>query len=113
MENGFRPHLHGLEVCEGTRLVAIMYKMLYEQTGDAHLKGLIEKYLPYFDAVEEFCVKMQVPPTVTDRKVILDGIHRALIMRDRYTILFYLRDRGEFDLYAEKATDALLKALKA
>lgn len=111
VENGNRPHLHGLEVCEGTRLVAIMYKMLYNETGDMHLKGLIEKYIPYFDAVEEFCVKMQVPPTVTDRKVILDGIHRALIMRDRYTLLFYLRDQGKFDEYAEKATDKLLELL--
>jgi glycerol-1-phosphate dehydrogenase [NAD(P)+] len=111
VEHGNPPHLHGLEVCEGTRLVAIMYKTLYERTEDKHLKELIEKYLPYFDAVEEFCVKMQVPPTVTDRQVIIDGIHRALIMRDRYTILFYLRDKGELDWYAEKATDELLKIL--
>ena len=75
------------------------------------LKELIEKYLPYFEAVEEFCVKMQVPPTVTNRQVIIDGIRRALIMRDRYTILFYLRDKGEFDWYAEQATDELLKIL--
>lgn len=113
VENGLHPHLHGLEVCEGTRLVAIMYKLLYKRTQDEHLKELIAKYIPYFDAVEEFCVKMKVPPTVTDRKVMLDGIKRALIMRDRYTILFYLRDRGELDWYAETATDELLKILKA
>jgi glycerol-1-phosphate dehydrogenase [NAD(P)+] len=108
IEHGYRPHLHGLEVCEATRLIAIMYKMLYKETNDAHLKALIEKYLPCFDAVEEFCIKMQVPPTVTDRQVIVDGIKRALIMRDRYTILFYLRDLGKFEEYAEKAADALL-----
>ena len=76
-------------------------------------KELIEKYIPYFDAVEEFCIKMNVPPTVTDRQIIVDGIRRALIMRDRYTILFYLRDHGRFEEYAEKATDALLDTLKA
>ena len=91
IEHGNHPHLHGLEVCEATRLVAIMYKMLYKETNDEHLKKLIAKYIPYFDAVEEFCVKMNVPPTVTDRQIIIDGIHRALVMRDRYTILFYLR----------------------
>ena len=112
IEHGNHPHLHGLEVCEGTRLVAIMYKMLYEETSDQHLKGLIEKYLPYFDAVAEFCRKMQVPPTVTERKIILGGIHRALVMRDRYTILFYLRDQGKLDEYAERAIDDLLKVLK-
>ncbi len=111
IEHGNRPNLHGLEVCEGTRLVAIMYKMLSEETEDEHLKQLIDKYIPYFDAVEEFCVKMQVPPTVTDRQIIIDGIHRALTMRDRYTILFYLRDTGKLDEYAERATDKLLEIL--
>ncbi len=108
VEHGRPPHLHGLEVCEGTRLIAIMYKMLYKETKDAHLKALIEKYLPYFDAVEDFCIRMQVPPTVTDRQVVVDGIRRALVMRDRYTILFYLRDQGKFEEYAEKAADQLL-----
>ena len=111
IESGNHPHLHGLEVCEATRLVSIMYKMLLEETQDEHLKSLIEKYIPYFDAVEEFCVKMQVPPTVTDRETILAGINRALVMRDRYTILFYLRDIGKLEEYAVRATDKLLKII--
>ena len=111
IERGHNPNLHGLEVCEGTRLVAIMYKMLLEETTDPHLKELIEKYIPCFDAVEEFCKKMQVPPTVTDRETIIAGIKRALVMRDRYTILFYLRDMGKFEEYAEKATDKLLEII--
>ena len=90
-----------------------MYKMLLAETEDAHLKALIERYVPYFDAVEEFCVAMKVPPTVTDREAILAGIRRALPMRDRYTILFYLRDQGKLEEYAQKATDKLLEALRA
>ena len=109
VERGNRPHLHGLEVCEATRLIAIMYKMLYEKTDDLRLKALIEKYLPYFDAVEEFCVKMQLPPTVTDKQTVVDGIKRALVMRDRYTVLFYLRDIGKFDEFAERAAEKLLE----
>ena len=89
-----------------------MYKMLLEETEDEHLKELIGKYIPYFDAVEEFCVKMEVPPTVTDRDVVVNGIKRALIMRDRYTILFYLRDQGKFEEYAERAADKLLELYK-
>lgn len=111
VENNRPPHLHGLEVCEATRLVAIMYKMLLEETDDPHLKQLIEKYVPFFDAVEAFCVKMKVPPTVTDKETILAGIRRALIMRDRYTILFYLRDTGKFEAYAQRATDKLVEIL--
>ncbi len=111
VEQGNPPNFHGLEVCEGTRLVAIMYKMLYNETSDAHLKELIAKYIPYFDAVEEFCRKMKVPPTVTDRQRIVEGIDRALILRDRYTILFYLRDNGLFERYREEATDELLRLL--
>lgn len=112
VEAGLPPHLHGLEVCEATRLIAIMYKMLLEETEDSHLKELIEKYIPYFDAVEEFCVKMHVPPTVTDRDAILTGIKRALIMRDRYTILFYLRDQGKFEEYARRAADRLAELVR-
>lgn len=111
VEKGNAPHLHGLEVCEATRLVAIMYQMLYRETDDLHVKGLIEKYLPYFEAVEEFCKNMKVPPVVTSREMILAGIKRALVMRDRYTILFYLRDKGMLDDYAERAADALLRVI--
>ena len=111
VEAGRAPHLHGLEVCEATRLIAIMYKMLLNETEDSHLKSLIGKYVPYFDAVEEFCTEMKVPPTVTERDTIINGIKRALTMRDRYTILFYLRDIGKFDEYAERATDRLIQSL--
>ena len=111
VESGNKPHLHGLEVCEGTRLMAIMYKMLYEETQDAHLKELIGKYIPYFDAVEEFCIKMKVPPTVRDKETILKGIERGLVLRDRYTLLFYLRDAGKLEEYSDRAADALLKVI--
>lgn len=111
VEEGRMPHLHGLEVCEATRLIAIMYEMLYEETNDAHLKALIEKYLPTFREVEAFCVKMKMPPTVTDKETVLRGIHRALGLRDRYTILFYLRDKGWFDRYAEAAAEKLIARL--
>ena len=112
IENGISPNLHGLEVCEATRLVAIMYKMLYEETDDGGVKSLIERYIPYFDAVEEFCTKMKMPPTVTDREVIINGVKRALNMRDRYTILFYLRDINKLDEYTERAADKLLSLIK-
>ena len=75
------------------------------------MKELIEKYIPYFDGVEEFCRKMNVPSVVLNREEILDGIYRALPMRDRYTIMFYLRDKGWFQRYAEAATDRFLASL--
>lgn len=111
VEKRHSPNLHGLEVCEATRIVAIMYKMLIEETDDLALKSLIKKYIPYFDAVEEFCSKMNMPNTVTDRQAIMDGIKRALVMRDRYTILFYLRDNGLFESYVERATDKFLELI--
>lgn len=111
VEAGRQPHLHGLEVCEGTRLIALMYQMLLEETDDPHLRKLISGYVGYFEEVERFCREMQVPPTVTDRETILAGIQRALVMRDRYTILFYLRDRGLLEDYAQRATNRLLELL--
>ncbi len=111
IEDGNNPQLHGLEVCEATRLIAIMYKMLLLETNDEHLKELINKYLPYFNAVEEFCKKMKIPPTVTDKDRIIKGVKRAVVMRDRYTILFYLRDINKLEEYAERAADELLKVI--
>lgn len=112
VEKGEKPNLHGLEVCEGTRITADMYKRLYGETKDEHLKSLIAKYLPYFDKVEEFCVKMDMPSVTKDYDNILKGIKRALNLRNRYTLLFYLRDNGMFDDYAEWAAKEILKRLK-
>lgn len=103
VENGEKPNLHGIEVCQATRLVAEMYRLLYKETEDIHLKELIEKYLPYFDAVDKFCIDMNMPNAVNDYETITDGIYRSLTLRDRYTILFYLRDKGLFEKYAEYA----------
>ena len=111
VEKGKKPHLHGLEVCEATRLVAILYEMLLEESDDEHLNALTRRYLPYFEKVEKFCKDMRVPSTVTDRETILSGMKRALTLRDRYTVLFYLRDRGLYESYCERACDALLMRL--
>lgn len=111
VEKGEKPNLHGLEVCQGTRLVAEMYRLLYRETEDLHLKALIEKYLPYFDEVEKFCNEMNVPSVTTDYDTVMRGIKRALGLRDRYTILFYLRDRGEFERYAEYAAKKLIEVI--
>ncbi len=105
VEKGKSPNLHGLEVCEATRMVAIMYKLVYENVADEKARRLIEKYLGYFDAVEKFCTEMNVPLTVTDKETMTAGFKRAVGMRDRYTILFYLRDRGLLDEYIEKTVE--------
>lgn len=112
VEKGEKTNLHGLEVCEGTLLIAEMYRHLYEETEDNHLKSLIEKYLPYFDAVEEFCSKMKMPYVTEDYDTIMRGIKRALTLRDRYTILFYLRDCNKFEEYAQYAAKKLLEKIK-
>lgn len=107
VERGERPNLHGLEVCQATRLVAHMYRLLFEETKDEHLKSLIKKYLPYFEEVEKFCKDMEVPEVVSDYDEVINSINCALILRDRYTILFYLRDRGLLERYADYATKKL------
>lgn len=111
VECGESPNLHGLEVCEATLLVADMYRLLYAETEDERLKALINRYLPRFDAVERFCDEMDMPLVTVDRDKILRGIHRALTLRDRYTVLFYLRDSGEFERYANIAAEKLMQRL--
>ncbi len=109
IEGGEKPNLHGLEVCQGARLVALMYKLVYQDTTDQKLKGLIEKYIPYFDEMEKFCLDMQMPLVNADKNVMINGFKRALNMRDRYTILFYLRDRGVLDEYIQRTVEQFCK----
>ncbi len=111
VKEGKTPNLHGLEVCEATRLVAEMYKLLLEETEDEHLKELIRKYVGYFDAVEEFCKKMNMPSPVKDKQKIISSVLKALTMRDRYTILFYLNDRGKLEEYTARAAQKLIERL--
>ncbi len=108
---GLEPNLHGLEVCEATRLVADMYRLLYKETCDSHIKELIVKYLPYFDKIEEYCIKMKVPSPVKDPERMKNSVMKALKMRDRYTILFYLNDRGVLEKYAQKCSKELCDRL--
>ena len=109
VERGEKPNLHGIEVCEATRIVAEMYRLLYTETDDRHLKSLIEQYLPYFDEIEQFCHTMQMPNVTTDYDTIVRAIKRALGLRDRYTILFYLRDKGQLERYAAYAAEKFLE----
>ncbi len=109
VERGEKPNLHGIEVCEATRIVAEMYRLLYTETDDHHLKSLIEQYLPYFDEIEQFCRAMQMPNVTTDYDTIVRAIKRALGLRDRYTILFYLRDKGQLERYAAYAAEKFLE----
>lgn len=111
--DGKKPNFHGLEVCEATILVGIMYKMLLEETEDEKLKALITKYVPYFNAVEKFCREMKMPYVVTDIDKVIAGINKALILRDRYTILFYLRDCGKFDEYAKESARRLIEFINS
>ena len=109
---GKKPNLHGLEVCEATRLVIELYMLVYENTDDEHIKMLIEKYLGYFKKVEEFCESMHVPNPIKDAEKMEKSIMKALTMRDRYTILFYLSDRGLLEKYSKLAVERLLSKIK-
>ena len=42
---------------------------------------------------------------------IINGINRALVLRDRYTVLFYLRDKGMLERYADYAANKLLEVI--
>lgn len=109
IENGNPPALHGLYVCEASRLVAAIFRRLLSETKDSHLKSLISKYIRRFDAMDEFCKKVNIPCPIKEKETILSGIYRALTLRDRYTVLFYLRDNGLFEEYTLKAAEVLLK----
>ncbi len=109
VEEGKVPNLHGIEVAEGTFTAIEMFRRLYKETDDAHLKGLIEKYLPSFDRLEELQKNIKIPFTVTDKKRFVDGILRGRTFRKRYTILKYLHDLGKLEDYAEGVYETVMK----
>lgn len=111
VEMGKKPNLHGLEVCEATRLIADMYMLLYQETDDQHLKDLISKYIGYFEEIEKFCADMKVPSPINDVDRIVKSVLKALKMRDRYTILFYLDKKGELERYARICAEKLVARL--
>ena len=55
---------------------------------------------------------MEMPVPVTDYDRIVGAIMKAVTMRDRYTVLFYLRDRGELERYARESARAFIERLK-
>lgn len=111
VEAGRAPNLHGLEVCEATRIEMHMYRMLWERTEDERLRALIAHYLPAFERVERFTREMEMPLVTTDRETILRGMKRALSLRDRYTVLKYLAETGDYDRACAEACDRFLASL--
>ena len=108
VEAGKVPNLHGIEVGEGTFTAVEMFRKLYRETGDEKLKGLIGKYLPAFDRLEELQKTLKLPFTVTDHDRFIEGVLRGRTFRDRYTILQYLYDQGKLEEYAEAAYEAVM-----
>lgn len=106
VERGDMPNLHGIEVAQGTRIVIYMYRRLYGETTDTYMKNKIEEFLPVLNAADEIC--KEIPLAVTDREEMIRGIYRGHKLRNRYTILQYLFEKGLLDSYAEGAADALL-----
>ena len=101
VEEGKTPHLHGIEVGEGTFAAIELFRRLYLETDDPALRALIGKYLPAFDRVEQLQRTLRLPFTVTDRQRFVEGILRGRTFRDRYTVLQYLHDQGRLEAYAE------------
>lgn len=112
LSKGKKPNLHGLEVMEATRIVMFMYKKLYNETDDAHLKELIEKYFKYFEETEKAVEFLEMPTPVADYDMIIEGVLKGLKLRDRYTIMHYLDERGLLESYADEAAKWLLKSLE-
>ncbi|MBQ7487080.1 MAG: sn-glycerol-1-phosphate dehydrogenase [Clostridia bacterium] len=109
VEEGKVPNLHGIEVGEATFVAIEMFRLLYNETDDAHLRSLIEKYLPAFDRIEALQKKLHLPFTVVDKDRFVEGILRGRTFRVRYTILQYLYDIGKLESYAERVFDIVMK----
>ncbi len=108
VEDGKTPNLHGIEVGEATFVAMEIFRKLWLESDDDHLKALIGTYLPSFDRLEKLQKQLKLPFTVTDRNRFLEGIFRGRTFRDRYTILQYLYDLGKLEEYAQSAYDSVM-----
>ncbi len=106
---GRRPNFHGDEVAEGTLLVSAMYRRLYDETDDAHLRALIAPYLPRFDAAERCIDSLPIRLPVQDADLIYRGILAGEALRDRYGLLKLLKAEGKLESYAHWATEQLMQ----
>ena len=106
---GRRPNFHGDEVAEGTLLVSAMYRRLYDETDDAHLRALIAPYLPRFDAAERCIDSLPIRLPVQDADLIYRGILAGEALRDRYGLLKLLKTEGKLESYAHWATEQLMQ----
>lgn len=109
VEEGKVPNLHGIEVGEGTFTAIELFRRLYLETEDAHMKGLIGKYLPAFDRIEQLQQTLQIPFTVTEKGRYVEGILRGRTFRDRYTVLQYLYDLGKLEKYADAVYEPVMR----
>ncbi len=109
VEEGKIPNLHGIEVGEGVFVAVEIFRKLYQETQDQHLKGLIKKYLPAFQKIEDLQQLIKIPFTVTDKDRFVEGILRGRTFRERYTILQYLYDQGQLETYASEVYDTVMK----
>ena len=109
VEEGKIPNLHGIEVGEGVFVAIELFRKLYGETRDAHLKELIGKSLPPFDKIEALQQTLKLPFTVTDKTRFVEGILRGRTFRERYTILQYLYDQGQLEAYADAVYDTVMK----
>lgn len=107
LEKGRCPHLHGIDVGQATFVAMIMYMKLYEETKNNDIKGLIEKYIPFFKKIFEVQKELKLPFMVKDKKDFIDGIIRGRTFRVRYTLLQYLFELGVLEEYTEYAYEML------
>lgn len=106
---GKKPNFHGDEVAEGTLIIASLYRRVYQETTDAHLKALIEPYLSRFEAAERCIEEQQLNLPVRDADLIYRGILAGEALRDRYGLLKLLKAEGKLEEYAHWATDKLME----
>ena len=106
---GKKPNFHGDEVAEGTLIVASMYRRVYQQTEDAHLRELIAPYLPRFEAAERCIREQELNLPVRDADLIYRGILAGEALRDRYGLLKWLKAQGRLEEYAHWATEQMMK----
>ena len=109
LAEGKIPVLHGIKVGVAALAVIKAYEMLLEENIDEEIKDLIANNLPNYGEILKGLKTMGCPTSPVEigisREQFADGFINAMNLRERFTILRFLKGLELIDNYAEVLAD--------
>ena len=111
LEEGKTPVLHGVKVGVAALVVIKAYEMLLDEDIEDRVRKLIADYLPNYDEVLKGLKAAGCPTSPVEigisREQFVRGFIYALNLRERFTVLRFLKGYGLIERFAEVLADGI------